>query len=203
VAGPGTELDGRARRSARSRRALLDALFALVGEGVLRPTAQQVAERAGVGIRSVFRHFEDMDGLYAEMGARLRAEAMPLMQEEPPAAGAPERALALVRRRAAFFERIAPWKRAADLERWRSPYLRERHRELVRELREDLLRWLPELEAAPPDLAEALDLATSFEAWNRLRVDQRLGAARAREAIERTVAALARALPGAGREAPR
>jgi AcrR family transcriptional regulator len=203
MASPGSELDGRAQRSARSRRALVEALFALVGEGVLRPTAQQVADRAGLGIRSVFRHFEDMDALYAEMGARLRAELVPLVAEEPPAGDPAERVRALVRRRAALFERIAPWKRAADLERWRSPFLRERHRELVRELREDLQRWLPELEAAAPELAEALDLATSFEAWNRLRGDQRLGPGRARDAMERAALALARALPGARREAAR
>ena len=46
--------DGRLRRGERSREAIVAALFELVGEGVLQPTAQQVAERAGVGIRSVF-----------------------------------------------------------------------------------------------------------------------------------------------------
>ena len=33
-------------------------------EGILVPTAQQVADRAGVGIRSFFRHFPDMDSLW-------------------------------------------------------------------------------------------------------------------------------------------
>src|SRR5271166_5670392 len=73
-------MDGRQRRSARSREGIVQALFELVGSGVLRPTAQQVAETAGVGIRSVFRHFADMESLFAEMQARLEAEAVPILR---------------------------------------------------------------------------------------------------------------------------
>jgi len=187
--------DGRALRSERSRRAIHEALFALVGEGVLQPTAQQVADRAGVGIRTVFRHFEDMDALFAEIDARVAAEVAPLVTAPVPAGSLEERARGLVARRAALFERIAPYKRSGDVQRWRSAFLRARHAAVVRELRAALLRWLPELEGAPADLVEALDLAVSFEAWDRLRSEQRLGAGRARAALERLVVTLVRALP--------
>jgi AcrR family transcriptional regulator len=187
--------DGRALRSERSRRAIHEALFALVGEGVLQPTAQQLADRAGVGIRTVFRHFEDMESLLAEIDARVSAEAAPLFGAPIPKGSLEERARGLVARRAELFERIAPYKRSGSLQRWRSPFLRGRHAALVRELRAALLRWLPELEGAPPDLVEALDLATSFEAWDRLRSEQRLGRERARAALERIVTTLVRALP--------
>jgi AcrR family transcriptional regulator len=186
--------DGRALRSERSRAAMLEALFELVGEGVLRPTAAQVAERAGVGIRSVFRHFEDMDTLFAEMDARLRSEAEPLLRAGPPAGSLERRARALAGQRAALFERIAPYKRAGNLQRATSAYLQAAHRSLVRELRADLRRWLPELAGAPADVADALELVSSYEAWERLRVEQRLSAPRARAALERSLLALARAL---------
>lgn len=182
--------DGRVRRSEKSREAIADAMFELVGEGVLQPTAQQVAERAGVGIRSVFRHFDDMEGLFAAVDARLRSEAIPLLREIEPEGALERRAGDLVERRVRLFERIAPYKRSANLARARSPFLRARHGALVRELRENLLRWLPELERAPTDLVEALDLATSFEAWDRLRSDQRLSRERAQVALERIVLAL-------------
>jgi len=65
---------------------------------------------------------------------------------------------------------------------------------MVRQLRADLLAWLPELESADADLVEALDLAASFEAWDRLRCEQRLGRLRARAAMERAVLALLRDL---------
>jgi len=187
--------DGRARRSDRSRRAIVEALFALVGAGSLQPTAQQVADRAGVGIRSVFRHFEDMESLYAEIGARIRAAVAPLTEAPVPGGDLEQRAREVVSRRVALFERIAPYKRAADLQRRSSPFLREGHRRVVRELRAAFGRCLPELERAPAELAEALDLAVSFEAWDRLRSEQRLGPARARAVLERIVLALVRDLP--------
>jgi AcrR family transcriptional regulator len=186
---PHESADGRVRRSEKSRAAIVAALFELVGEGVLQPTAQQVAARAGVGLRSVFRHFDDMDGLYATMDTSLRADALPLLRHEP--GGSPrERAKALVRRRARLFERIAPYKRSASLQRWRSEFLRSRHAALVRELRGDLLRSLPELARAPAALVDALEVVTCFETWDRLRSDQRLSRARARAALERAVLAL-------------
>jgi AcrR family transcriptional regulator len=186
-----TKTDGRVLRSERSRETIASALYELVGEGNLEPTAQQVAERADVGIRTVFRHFSDMEALYATLDARLLAEVMPMLRDGPPSdTGLRDRAAALVSDRAALFERIAPYKRSSNLKRWRSPYLTEQHRKLVGELRARLLRWLPELCDAPDGIVEALDQATSFEAWDRLRSDQRLGRPRARAAMERSVRAL-------------
>jgi AcrR family transcriptional regulator len=183
--------DGRLRRGERSREAIVAALFELVGEGVLQPTAQQVAERARVGIRSVFRHFDDMDGLYATMDARLREDALPILREASAEGSLRERARALVDRRARLFERIAPYKRSANVQRWRSTFLSAQHATLVRELRGALLRALPELEDAPAEWVEALDVLLSFEAWDRLRTDQRLSRERAQAALERAVLALA------------
>jgi AcrR family transcriptional regulator len=183
-------VDGRARRSQRSRAALVDAMYALVGEGVLQPTAPQVAARAGIGLRSVFRHFADMDSLYAEIYARVSARVVPLLAGGAPDGTLAERARALVARRAKLFEEIAPYKRAGLLQRWRSPFVAKHHADLVRRLRADLLRALPELREAPDDVVDALDVASSFESWDRLRVDQRLGRERAAAALERTVLAL-------------
>jgi AcrR family transcriptional regulator len=182
--------DGRLRRGERSREAIVAALFELVGEGLLQPTAQQVAERAGVGIRSVFRHFDDMDGLYATMDERLSADARPILREDAGAGALRERARALVQRRAKLFERIAPYKRSANVQRWRSDFLRSRHANLVRELRADLLRSLPELADEAAETLEAIDAFTSFETWDRLRGDQRLSRERAEATLERGLLAL-------------
>ncbi len=180
------------RRGVRSREAIVAALLDLVGSGVLQPTVQQVADRAGVGIRSVFRHFSEMESLYRAMDAHLEAEARPLMEHAPPPGPIEERVAGMVRQRARFFERIAPYKRSSNLVRWRSAFLQDRHLMLQRELRADLLRWLPELEDAPADVLEAADLVASFEAWERLRADCQLGVKAASAAIERAVLALLR-----------
>lgn len=186
--------DGRTRRGERSRDAIVAALVELVGEGTLEPTAREVAERAGVTIRTVFRHFADTEALFAEMGARVDAEVRPLLSERDEGEALLDRLRALVARRVALFERIASYKRSANLRRRRSPVLRARHGALVRDLRVDLVRRLPELDRAPADLVDALDLATSFEAWDRLRADQRLGRERAHATLERMALALARDL---------
>ncbi|MEE8556769.1 MAG: TetR family transcriptional regulator [Myxococcota bacterium] len=188
------QMDGRRMRSARSRESIVHALFELVGEGRLQPTAQQVAERAGVDIRTVFRHFSDMDTLFVEMDQRLRDEVRPLLDDVPADGTLEDRAAALVARRVEIFERITPYKRSANLQRRRSVFLQREHRDHVRMMRVDLMRWLPELSDAPEDLVEALDQVTSFEAWDRLREEQRLATRRALSAMERSVVALVRGL---------
>lgn len=195
--------DGRVLRSERSRAAMVQALFDLVGEGVLQPTAQQVAARAKVGIRTVFRHFSDMDGLLAEVDERVRQLAVPLLRESRPDGSRDERTRGLVERRTQLFERIAPYKRSGNAQRWRSEFVAKQHSLLVRTMRADLLAWLPELRRAPADLVDALDAALSFELWDRMRTEQRLGRARARAALERIALTLANSLGRGRTEAPR
>jgi AcrR family transcriptional regulator len=180
-------VDGRARRGERSRHAIVSAFYELIGAGIPQPTAQQVAARAGVGLRSVFRHFDDMDSLYAELNERIQAAALPLLRDPPQAGSVEERALEIVQHRSAFFEALSPFKRSGDIVRHRSVFLQRQHVRVVRELRDRLLRGLPELAAAPEAVTDALDAALSFEIWDRLRRDQRLSRERATEAL-RTVA---------------
>ena len=192
--GTAPELDGRLRRSERSREAIVQALISLVGEGVLQPTAEQVAEQAGVGIRTVFRHFSDMETLNAALNAHIEEELLPILLADAPEGSLEGRARALIDQRATLFEKMGPYRRAGNLVRWRSPFLQKQHITLVRQLRSDLRRWLPELRGAPDDLVEALDLAASFEAWDRLRTEQRLSRMRAVEVMRRVVVALVREL---------
>lgn len=183
-------VDGRVRRSQRSGAAIVEALMQLVGEGVIEPTAQQVAARAKVGIRTVFRRFDDMEMLFGEMDARLQAQAVPLLLGGEVTGALSQRARALVAQRTRFYDRIAPFKRASNVKRERSPFLRARHAQLVQALRADLLRWLPELVSASSAVTDAIELATSFEAWDRLRSDQHLSRPRAQAAMEQAVHAL-------------
>ncbi|MGH7789028.1 MAG: TetR/AcrR family transcriptional regulator [Candidatus Binatia bacterium] len=187
-------LDGRFRRGERSREAIVNALMQLIGGGVLRPTAQQVADEAGVGIRSVFRHFSEMESLYAAMDARIEGDAVQILRGGVRRGRRDARIVGLVRQRVALFERVAPYKRSANLQRWRSRFLQGRHQRLQQGLHDDLLDWLPELAGAPADLVEAFELALSFEAWDVLRADRTLSSRRATAVIERTVRALAGAL---------
>ena len=118
------------------------------------------------------------------------ADARPILREGATGGSLRERARALAQRRARLFERIGPYKRSANVQRWRSNFLRTRHALLVRELRADLLRSLPELADVSADTLEAIDLVASFEAWDRLRSDQRLSRERAEATFERALLAL-------------
>lgn len=186
-----TATDGRLLRSERSRERIADALYELIGEGDLAPSAQRVADRAGVGIRTVFRLFDDMDALYATINERLDRDVAPLLRSDPTReASLDERLDAMLARRARLYERVGPYMRATHHHRDRSAFLAAQSRTLVRELRERLVRWFPELRQAPAELVDALDLATSFEAWDRLRVDQGLSRSRAQAAMQLTTRAL-------------
>lgn len=188
-------IDGRTRRAARSRAAIVEALFALVGEGTPLPTAQQVADRAGVGIRTVFRHFSDMERLFAEVSQRVRAEIQPLLRGRPPAGPVEARLRELAARRARLYERILPYRRSTQVQRAGSPYLEAQLRSDQRALRAELRHWLPEAVRADDDAVEAFDAALSPELWMRLRVEQRLGVKRAEAAFLRIALALAAELP--------
>src|SRR3546814_13688129 len=72
------DIDGRRARSRSSRRRIVAAMVELIEGGDLMPSAARVAEEAGVGLRTVFRHFDDMDTPYAELSATLAARVMPV-----------------------------------------------------------------------------------------------------------------------------
>lgn len=70
-------IDGRRKRSHSSRAKIVKALLDLVEGGTISPSAAEVAEAAGVGLRSVFRHFDDMESLYREMSDGIEAKVLP------------------------------------------------------------------------------------------------------------------------------
>jgi len=183
--------DGRLRRSERSRELIADALYELLAEGDIEPSAQKVADRAGVGIRTVFRLFSDMDVLYSTVNARLEFEVAPMFRAGPSdGTTVHERAESLINERMAVFERVGIYLRFTNQNRDRSEFLASHYRNLTVRLRERLLSWLPELRDAPAALVDAFEQATSFEAWDRLRNDQRLSRPRAQAAMTVATAAL-------------
>jgi len=181
--------DGRKRRSADSQRRIVEALMALIGEGHLVPSADLVAERARVGLRSVFRHFKDMDSLYREMHARLAVEMATVAAQGFTAATPRGQILELIDRRAVAFERLAPFLRAAQLHRHQSSFLQAGHGQLVERLRQPVLDFLAD-DGVPPAMMAAIELLLSFEAWQRLRVDQGLSAEAARQTLTLAIGAL-------------
>lgn len=182
--------DGRHRRSEASRERIVTAMLALVREGVVVPGAEAVAERAKVGLRTVFRHFENMEGLYREMNGLMEREVLPLFQAPYLGRSWRERLEELLTRRAEIFERIMAVKTAADVHRHNSDFLRAESRKIVRLQRAALEVQLPAEICADTVLLESLDLVLSFDSWRRLRQDQKLTRADAQRVIAATIARL-------------
>jgi AcrR family transcriptional regulator len=187
MTGPSRQTDGRRRRSEDSRARIVQAMLGLVQEGELAPAAEQVAARANVGLRTVFRHFRDMESLYREMSGVIEGELTAIIAQPLKASDWLQRLQEIVQRRAAVYEKIAPFKRASDVHRHDSHFLAADHARLVQVSREILRQALPPELAADRDKLEALDLLLSFEAWSRLRREQDLSARQAAELISRMV----------------
>jgi len=164
-------------------------MLELVRQGNASPNAVEVAARARVGLRSVFRHFKEMESLYVEIMGVVERELMAVVAQPFKGTTWRERVLELVERRGPVFETIAPLRRAADARLTESKVLRANYNTLALRSREILRRIVP-LEATDAATFEALDLLLSFEAWSRLRNDQDLSPTRARQVLSRAVTAL-------------
>lgn len=182
--------DGRRQRSEASRERIVAAMLELISAGDVTPSADAVAARAGVGLRTVFRHFDNMESLYQQINAAMSAEIRPLA-ERPLAPGDWKSRLAeLIARRIGIFERILPFKIAADIHRHGSPFLAARALEMVREQRASFCAVLPDERRGDPLFLESLDLILSFDTWRRLRKEQKLSRPRARAVVEHLVGLL-------------
>ena len=188
-------LDGRTARSARSRAAVVDAMLDLLLAGDLQPTAARIAERAGVSLRLVFQHFEDLEALYAEAADR-QIERLQRLIGAPPVDGPLARRLAaFVDRRVELLETIAPIRRAAQLRAPFSPVLGTRLQAARALTRAEVeVVFARELAARPPaaqrELAAALAVAAGFSAWDSLRTHHGLSPAHAKKVVTRALRAL-------------
>lgn len=196
---PAAEPDGRRRRGNTSRARIVDALSKLVGEGDFTPRAARVAEVAGVSLRTVFRHFDEMDSLYREIAESIAARVLPALFRPYRFETWRERLLEMVERRIELYEAILPFKVSGDLRRFQSAFLAndyEKHLQLEKMSLESLL---PAEMVEDVSLSHALRSATGFQNWRILRKDQELGVEDARGVVVRTIEALlASHAPGSG-----
>src|SRR5208282_2343280 len=192
-------IDGRIIRRHNNRRRIVAAMLELVRAGAISPGAEEVAARAGLGLRTVFRHFDDMNSLYREMAEAMRHELQPIVAA--PFASRDWKGMLgeILDRRARLFERAMPFKDAADVHRHRSVFLRKDYERMRSEERAALAAALPAALKNNKNrkLFEALDLVLSFATWQHLRRDQKRGAAQARHTVEFAVRALLAAATGA------
>jgi len=194
---PPPTLDGRLARGARARVAIVEALLALIERGDLRPSAARIAERAGVSLRSVFQHFNDVESLFAAAAER-QAERLASLAGSVDDKGPLTRRLdAFVQQRARLLEAVSPVRRAAVLMEPFSSELRGRlgafralkADEVRRVFASELARRSP---AARRRLLAALVATASWSTWQSLRQHQGLSQNEARRVLRLMLQTLVR-----------
>jgi TetR/AcrR family transcriptional regulator of autoinduction and epiphytic fitness len=161
----------------RTREAIVDACISLVEEGELRPTAPRVAERAGVSVRSVFQHFDDLPSLHIAVTQRIAERISGLLQPVDVEMPLDARIEAFVRSRAELLEAITPFRRAANVHGPFAPEIQRAVRKANNYLRGQVVKAFgPELDrvgvgAERHEILEGLVAVLSWSTWDVLRTD--------------------------------
>lgn len=175
-------VDGRLTRAARTRASVVDALLTLNDQGQLRPTARDIAAEAGVSLRSLYVHFDDLEALFVAAGRRHAerlTEVLPPMLTE---GDLESRLDAFMTRRVRIHEFGAGVRRAAVLQAPFSPVLQQALSNGRQALRAEVkASFGPELAAAAAvdatareRLLSGLDIVTNTTTWESLRVHQEM-----------------------------
>lgn len=194
--------DGRNQRRDRNRGAVVEALLGLYREGNVGPSAEQIAERAGISARSVFRYFDDADTMVRAAIARQQAHLAPLYAvDASPGMPLPERVERFVAARVRLLEGMGEVGRVARSMAARQPLILAELARIRGTLRRQLTGlFAPELDALAPGersvAVAAADVVTSWEALDLMRNDQGLTRD---QAVDAMAAAVLRLLGGDAR----
>jgi AcrR family transcriptional regulator len=164
-----TLADGRHERASKSRNQIIQAALDLVREGNPTPNAGQVAERAQLGLRSVFRHFKDMESLFHGMLEEVQELVWPIVARPVTGDSFAERLDCLIEIRYAVFERVNPYQDSVDHYIITSPLFKKRREMEAQFLRMQLEGVLSDIPKIDPNTVEAIDLLLCYVAWRRMR----------------------------------
>lgn len=186
-------LDGRRARRARGRLAVTEAMIDLVHEGHHPPSAELVAERAGVSQASLFRYFDTLDELRQATILRYFDRFAHLFEVPDLGVGRlDERIERLVAARLALYEATEPMARLARDRAAAVPEfgatLHERRIVLAEQVRRHFAEELaPHSPARRDDLVALVSMLTSFESWTQFRDDYQRSDGRTRLAWVETL----------------
>lgn len=167
-------IDGRELRSIRTRAAIIDAWLSLIGAGDMSPTAKGVADRAGIGLRTIFQHFSDMTALHQaaaeDFMAKVMVGAVHVCTDSP----LDQRIGEIIADRSRLWEDLTPLRRVSERQEWSSIGIHELisvweqvgSASVMRIFAAELQR-LPECERT--GVGQAVDCVLSWAHWNQLR----------------------------------
>ena len=168
------QADGRIQRSQRSREKILRAYWELMLGGDMEPSAAAIAEHAGVGLRSVFRHFDDLDTLLLELMSLCYDEVTPQFLKPLKSINWKDQILELVERNVEIWEQIKVPHTAGELGRFKSQILMDDYKRSRNLEISGIRAILPKDINNYDNVLFALDSTLSFSTMRRLREDRKL-----------------------------
>lgn len=196
-----TEGDGRTARRERNREAVVTALLGLYRDGILAPSADDIAARAGVSARSLFRYFADVGDLASEAVARQQHHLGPLLVPDvDPDLPLDDRIDAFVVARIRLLAAMGEVGRVARFRAVGQPEVADGLTRIRRILRDQVVAILgPALDDRADDERRSLlataDVLCSWEAHDLLRNDQGLGEAATTAALQTALRRLLAPVP--------
>jgi AcrR family transcriptional regulator len=190
-------VDGRTARSHRSRRAIVAALRDLHADGELRPTAEKIAHRAGVSVRTLWQHFDDLDSLWAQAGQVDYELAKAALTRVDPDASLEDRLDQILRQRERLYEGSGPVWRAASLQEPFSERLRGNRRDVFALCRRQVITVFRNESGqfkgvAKTRFIDGVDVVLGWSTWEGLRVEQGLDVSHRRQVVRMVALALLR-----------
>jgi len=154
-------VDGRTARRDRNQLAVLDAALELFREGNLAPKPEEVANRSGISLRSVYRYFSEPPALLLAAMARHVELVEPLWYLPGLGQGSlDERVERLIAARIELYEKVGPTARAARLAAITNPLIHDQFRRGRDRLRSQIeAHFAPELQAMPEERHRAVAAA--------------------------------------------
>ena len=164
------EKDGRRLRSVTSQNIIVDAMMTLIQRGILEPTAQEVADEAGIGIRTVFRQIQDKENLFSKMDEKVRATLQETLKRATnPRGNLEERIEGLIELEAELFENNLQFLRATLANKWKYNTLQKNYERNQRNIKSLLYTWIPELKNLSESQQTLLTSVNSAGYWIELR----------------------------------
>jgi len=193
----GPRPDGRRERTKSSRSKIINAYMLLVETGEYAPIATRVAETAGVGLRSVFRHFDDMENLYREANSKLDAQVLPIMLEELEGDTWKERLHSVWSRRVRIFGLVMPYRIFGSLKRYDSPEAFARQKAFYDSENSSIDAEVPDSINTNRIVVAGLKVTLSFDSWRFLRQELGLPEEEADAVVRHALDITLRTLPDA------
>lgn len=164
----------RPNKSARTQERIVASVFDLIRSGNIRPTGEEIADNAGVSIRTLFRHFSDLESLF-EATREFMSQQIAVEREVAKIEGTlEERARKHAQSQGSFYEQNRNYILfyASQLRSIKETNSMRTNRAQHQKLR--LWRALPEVAAANIEIQRCIETLYSFQSWDQMRFEQML-----------------------------